>query len=232
MPAFRTKSRWNTLEIRPEHLNNSDHPFRLTDLLANLGEKLGVDVIIVDTRAGLSELSTGLLLDPRINRILVTTPSGQAIAGTLEVTSILKNYSPPRSDNDPLPGIIISMVLKELVEQNAVPGEAELRKALEGFQSGDSADSDIEIPLYPLISTFDQGLLSLPLDWDRVLNLLEKSNLMEGIRAIAATVPLKNSEKIENSASARINQASSLEKLIKFIEPMEYAEVGDLPPTL
>jgi len=75
----------------------------LTDILASLGKSLGVDVVLVDLRAGLSELATGLILDPRVYRIFVTTLTGQSIAGTVRVLELIGERSPSTREEDPLP---------------------------------------------------------------------------------------------------------------------------------
>lgn len=55
LPSFRSTSGFTSLEIRPEHLiQGSQNAFILTDILARLGKYLGVDVVLVDLRAGLS----------------------------------------------------------------------------------------------------------------------------------------------------------------------------------
>ncbi|MBF0215075.1 MAG: hypothetical protein HQM00_16200 [Magnetococcales bacterium] len=84
LPCFRYLQDSVSLEIRPEHLVSSTAhpPFFLSDILSRLGKELGVDLVIVDLRAGLSELSAPLVLDPRVKRILVANASGQSIRGT------------------------------------------------------------------------------------------------------------------------------------------------------
>ncbi|MBF0628402.1 MAG: ParA family protein [Magnetococcales bacterium] len=84
LPCFRHLQDSVSLEIRPEHLVSSTAhpPFFLSDILSRLGKELGVDLVIVDLRAGFSELSAPLVLDPRVKRILVANASGQSIRGT------------------------------------------------------------------------------------------------------------------------------------------------------
>ncbi|MBF0438468.1 MAG: ParA family protein [Magnetococcales bacterium] len=84
LPCFRDLQDSVSLGIRPEHLMESTahSPFFLGDLFSRLGKALGVDLVIVDLRAGLSELSAPLVLDPRVKRILVANASGQSIVGT------------------------------------------------------------------------------------------------------------------------------------------------------
>lgn len=55
-------------------------------------------------------ISTGLLLDPRVYRIFVTTLSGQSISGTTRLLELLGERAPSTRNTDPLPAIIISQV--------------------------------------------------------------------------------------------------------------------------
>ena len=82
MPARRDSARFEPTRIEPTNLLTADRdPFVLTEALAALGKRLDVDVVLVDLRAGLSELNAPLLLDSRIHRIVVSTISDQSVHG-------------------------------------------------------------------------------------------------------------------------------------------------------
>jgi MinD-like ATPase involved in chromosome partitioning or flagellar assembly len=68
-------------EILPDSLtfSASRSAFFVGDLLARVGKGVGADLVLVDLRAGLSELVAALFLDPRLQHVLVTTLNGQAI---------------------------------------------------------------------------------------------------------------------------------------------------------
>src|SRR5208337_3862464 len=89
------------------------NPFIISELLAELGKKLNVSAVIVDLRAGFSEMSAGVLFDPRVNRILVTTLSSQSIEGTVQTVKLLGKLSPSLNDFEPIPGYIINQVPDE-----------------------------------------------------------------------------------------------------------------------
>ncbi|MDR2140883.1 MAG: hypothetical protein LBR11_03705 [Deltaproteobacteria bacterium] len=67
--------------------------WEIPNFLLDLGKKLGVDYILVDLRAGLSDLSSPLFYDPRVQRILVSSTSFQSIAGTNLSLTNLVNFS-------------------------------------------------------------------------------------------------------------------------------------------
>ncbi|MBF0625369.1 MAG: hypothetical protein HQL82_11260 [Magnetococcales bacterium] len=113
LPCFRYLQDSVSLEIRPEHLvaSTAHPPFFLSDSLSRLGKELGVDVVVVDLRAGLSDLSSPIILDPRVKRILVANASGQSIRGTRfliqEIGKILKNNRWPVGN---LPALILNQL--------------------------------------------------------------------------------------------------------------------------
>lgn len=82
-------------DVLPEALTYSSKrsAFFVGELLAKIGKKLGVDLIVVDLRAGLSELIASLFLDPRLQHVLVTTLNGQAIDGTIILLDRMKDIA-------------------------------------------------------------------------------------------------------------------------------------------
>ena len=121
LPAFRilNETASSILEIKPEHIFKfSKEPFILSDIIEQLGNALGVDYIVMDLRAGLSELSTGWLLDPRITKIFVTTLSSQSLLGTSMLFKILAkfdNKNQIKSQNSPF--IIVSQIPKTSIKE-------------------------------------------------------------------------------------------------------------------
>lgn len=86
--AMQGMSQIADVQIKPEHLTKAvGSPWHCTDIILSLTKKLGADYALVDLRAGLSELSSPLLFDPRVERFVVTTMAEQAICGTEYVLS-------------------------------------------------------------------------------------------------------------------------------------------------
>ena len=139
LPAFRELSERvsSALEIKPEHiLKFSKDPFILSDIIELLGVELGVDYIIIDLRAGMSELSTGWLFDPRINKVFVTTLSSQSLLGTAMIFRVLSKFEQknniPHQNN---PFVIVSQIPKASLKEMAL---------------GWASDTDSESTLKPL----------------------------------------------------------------------------------
>ena len=83
IPAFRSEDQAMRLDIRPEHISSRPgKSWFLANFLSELGKRLHVDIVLIDLRAGFSELASPFLFDSRIRRIIVTTPSSQSLQGT------------------------------------------------------------------------------------------------------------------------------------------------------
>jgi MinD-like ATPase involved in chromosome partitioning or flagellar assembly len=195
LPAFRSPRTFQALEVRPEHLlQGRENQFFLTDLLAYLGIALGVEAVIIDLRAGLSELAAGLLLDPRIARVFVTSLSGQSLDGTELVLNILADRAPSAQEADPIPIVVVNQVLRDLGGSDVLSGaEERMLVAISGAVKGnelDTADSVDPVDVLPGPSWFDQGLLTLPSSWDEVLAAVRRSGpIRETVKPLANLAP-------------------------------------------
>jgi cellulose biosynthesis protein BcsQ len=120
LPTFRDDTQSLHLDIRPEHLAQiPKDAWRLSELLSLLGAKLGVDGVLIDLRAGLSELASPILFDPRVHRVLVTTPSIQSVDGTVQILQQLSKVAPPLERDDLTdPTVVLSFVTPEMSVSN------------------------------------------------------------------------------------------------------------------
>lgn len=117
LPAFLNQEQLLDIKIVPENITrNLNGDWEYSQLIHQLGQALNVDYIFIDLRAGLSELSSPILLDPRIQRFIVTTLNYQSIKGTELVLKIINNIKPSVSNSEqyPYPFIIINMLTDEL----------------------------------------------------------------------------------------------------------------------
>jgi hypothetical protein len=127
LPAFsgdvaEGMSQVSDVQVKPEHLTRAiDSPWHCTDIILQLSKTLGVDYAFVDLRAGLSELSSPLLFDPRVERFVVTTMAEQAICGTEYVLSKMITMAGNQNDvfaETGLPSLITTFVTKEFKDSN------------------------------------------------------------------------------------------------------------------
>ncbi|MFT4926474.1 MAG: hypothetical protein ACI8WB_002572, partial [Phenylobacterium sp.] len=131
LPAFSGSSEQGMsqiadVQVKPEHLTRStDLPWNCTDIILNLAQKLGATHTFIDLRAGLSELSSPVLFDPRVERFVVTTMSEQAICGTeyvlAKMSAMNSNEAIKSTDFDETkqPRVITTFLTKEFKDSPA-----------------------------------------------------------------------------------------------------------------
>jgi len=235
LPSFRAISHFTSLEIRPEHLiKNSEDPFILTKILSGLGKEIGADAVIIDLRAGFSELSTGLLLDPRVYKVIVTTLSSQSIEGTCQLLEQLiktlgrwKNPKKGIESTDPF--IIINQVPEnewkgELVyktEEKIITAVGNSQKEADGEEIGGFGNI-IDTP-------FNPNLLALSGQWDEVMRDIRKAGLTEQLNPLIDWLP---GELTRITTSGEISDFSELKtqrkRLEEFSQKLIYAEKKEM----
>ena len=226
LPSFRSNEKLFSIQIRPEHLIvGAKNPFILTNILANIGKALGVDVVIVDLRAGISELAAGLILDPRVYRIFVTTLSGQSISGTIRLLELLGEKSPSTRDTDPLPTLIITQV-PENEQGTDLVLEAD-NKLLEASRKIIGEDRE----LLRVITPFADSLLVLPPAWEDVINRLQRSGIVDAVRPLVEWLPGKQAQQIATSLTDLKSQRQLLQDTAKQSIYAENAEVNEFLAT-
>ncbi len=149
------------MPVRPEHLaRNPNDPWQLSEHLKELGRKLDVDYVFIDLRAGLSELSSPLLFDPRIEHFFVTTVAPQSVKGMAAILGRLYALQSKMSPPDAMeakPSVILSMLTPTLRE---LPAYSEAQEALGAAYPGlanDVLSSGVEWLEYD----FAESLMSL-----------------------------------------------------------------------
>ncbi len=226
LPAFRTASQFATLEIRPEHLiQGAQDPFVLSGAAA-LGAKLGADAVIVDLRAGLSELSTGFLLDPRVFRVIVTTLSSQSIEGTCREMELIGNLAPSLRDNEPSPALIFTQVPDDLAKNGIVAKyEERVLEAARPFMESEDADDYMEMPRITV--SFSNHLQVLPNDWAEVMKRIAQAGMIDEFKSILGWLPSIRGVSREMEIGAEtISRRRGL--LAEFSKKLIYAETGTL----
>jgi len=228
LPSFRSIGQFTSLEIKPEHLiQGSADPYVLTTVLAKLGKALGVQIVIVDLRAGLSELSTGLLLDPRVYRVFVTTLSDQSITGTCQLLEMLGGLAPAQREEYPLPALIIAQVPTEFINERQLlePFEKRLLEAIQPFLENSQADTEEVSPLV-IVNEFDSKLAVLPGNWNRLVDLLKRQGSVNQARKLTEWLPLASPAATMLPRPDSEDLKKQRERLGEFAEKMIFAERG------
>ncbi len=199
LPAFKEKNDFGTLHITPEHINTTKKPFRLQDLLYSIGAKLNVDYLIIDLRAGISDLAAPWLLDTTNTNIFVTTPSAQSLLGTAlslnkisEKLTLFGDFSP-----EPLPILVLSQVSvsgkdaenyqnqwdSDSLENSAHDEFEQLKITFRDFcnpkqkiqANGDREDATSDWQSQFVLSIEHDGLKKLNQSWEKVFAAMEES---------------------------------------------------------
>lgn len=241
LPAFRTERQMRSLEIKPEHIFRfSENPFIISDVIARLAQKLDVDYVIIDLRAGISELSASWLLDPRVANIFVTTLNSQSVVGTRIVLDILAQQQQNKTiiPKD-TPGLIVSQVSPDQVDwlydiwnNKSEGGSATSGKNMEqlreyfdkyltqikvaadaAIEDDDVTDDDVSILISP---TYD-SLLVLPNDWSEIQRLIKTSGLLEKVSSMVSyfqTIPLEANDSIDDYVESRRKMSEEVPNLV------------------
>ncbi|MFD8823635.1 KGGVGR-motif variant AAA ATPase [Streptomyces sp. NPDC059605] len=206
LPASR-RLRLGPPRIEPAHLITKDRPaYFLTESLAELAAEAGLDTVLIDLRAGASELSAPVLLDPRIQRVFVTTLSSQSLEGTEQLICQLGNKAPSLEGTDPAPAAVVTQYRLDAHTAEAEQAKARLAASLEcftaryqeqsqGMESGevdglDTAGVDSLVRAEPLLSPFREELLALPRSWDDVIDVVRRCGVSELVGKLVPELPV------------------------------------------
>lgn len=220
--------------IEPADLLTPGRPaYFLTEALAALGARAGADTVVVDLRAGASELSAPILLDPRVQRVFVTTLSHQSLAGTKALLKQLGQRAPALQGTDPASSVIITQYRPDVHEIQAREARDQLRGAVlsslkqsndtAGADSDETGDVDSDVLSQPLLSLFREELLALPSTWDAVVRVLESCNVADALEPI---VPTPAARTLPGAAGqqAHVEYAMLRQRLAETAQPLIYAE--------
>lgn len=200
LPASRDLTRVERSVIEPaDLLSPARPPYFLTEAFAELAHIVGADTVILDLRAGTSELSSPILLDSRVHRVFVTTVSDQSVRGTVSLLKELGRRAPSRHENDPICKVIVTQFQENEHEPEVAVAASELVNAVSTSVrvavAGESAvadepgaivDRDTTSTL--LTSPFDPQLLALPGTWEEVSDIIETTQITRSVGNLTASM--------------------------------------------
>ncbi|MDR5818781.1 ParA family protein [Caballeronia sp. LZ033] len=129
LPVKRLLDDLTGFAIRPEHLVTArkNQPYLMVDLVRALTRALDCELAVVDLRAGLVDVALHFLTDPTVERIFVTTASGQAInalQAMLRTIGLIERQTGQRGRQ---PFVLINQVPRLLYENREFRGELQKR---------------------------------------------------------------------------------------------------------
>lgn len=117
LPTYRYEEQLLDLYATPESIvNGRNKEYIFARVLAGICERMGLAAAIVDLRAGISEYSSTLLLDPRVKKYLVSSTSTQSIKGTQILLKYLMRGLVIQEDTI-LPEVFLNMIPDTLPNQ-------------------------------------------------------------------------------------------------------------------
>ncbi|TQM73425.1 KGGVGR-motif variant AAA ATPase [Thermopolyspora flexuosa] len=238
MPTRRSLADIAPPKIEPTDLLTADRSiYYLTESLAELAAALNASTVLIDLRAGGSELSAPVLLDPRVQRIFVTTVSDQSLYGTDRLIRELGRRAPSRK-GDPASAIIITQFREQADRSLVIEAAARLRDALaETLKAEPSEDEDRtvdnDVAVEPTLSAFQDHLLSLPANWDAVIALARRQQLPQLLETLAqdlappAATAAESSDEPSQQESSKVDLARRRRQLGDFATRLVHAETAD-----
>ncbi|HBO3409192.1 KGGVGR-motif variant AAA ATPase [Pseudomonas aeruginosa] len=229
LPAALNLTEIQDMPVTPEHLaRNPDNPWQLSDHLHALGQHLGVDAVFIDLRAGLSELASPILFDPRVDHFFVSTVAPQSVQGMAEVLRRLYAFNrqlPAAQQEDARPTIVLSLLTKEL--RDAEHYELALKALGEAYPTDDALTPGVQWLEAEFLST----LMSIGSVREALDSLPQSSRLFasasEWAKALYAepvpTLPATSTGDASPAASSRHEQAK---RLYEVCRDAEFADSG------
>lgn len=137
IPVYREKEQIMNVVSRPEQvLMTQENKFYITETIAKIAKKMGVDLVLVDLRAGITEYSAPFLFDPRVIKYYVTSTSLQSVKGT---NQILEQVYKNTTDDFLKSKILLTMIPREMKTEAIQEIENQIVKELERGVDTDNA---------------------------------------------------------------------------------------------
>ena len=230
MPARRDYSRLEPTRIEPVDLLTSDRdPFLLTGALAALARRLGVDVVLVDLRAGISELNAPLLLDSRVHRVMVSTISDQSVRGTLRVLEELGRRAPARAgSDDPSVTVLLTQFSARNHQDRLEEVAAQLSSAVSGVVDSDSSGSEADSAAVIMTSQFDVQPLNPGASWVEVRAAVTATRLEQAMAQLMQMLLPAGPTRNAGRSHLRSDALDTMRRdLARFAQDMVFAEKSD-----
>lgn len=223
LPTYRYEEQLLDIYANPKSIvKGYKKNYILAEKLSVLGKALGASAVLVDLRAGISEFSSPLLFDPRVQKYIVTSTSFQSIRGTqLILKEICKGL--PITEDSNIPHIFLTMTSSEV---NMAKLKGELVQVYDEQEQGYTDNIITELP-------FASELIHLE-SLDQILRKLEERDMYKNIAEIVRDFysdkeiekPLEKKDrteiinKIHNLAANQINAEMNNECNVLMIKPI------------
>ncbi|MEN8217664.1 MAG: hypothetical protein ABFS56_15100 [Pseudomonadota bacterium] len=222
LPACLEDNQLLDIRILPEHIAQSiDGTWECSHAIFQLAKAINANYVLIDLRAGLTELASPILFDPRIERYLITTLSEQSVSGTRLALDKLSRLAPQLKEIELGtyldPKIVMSM-LKQDLKDSPIYGNV-LQSLAESYHVKEK--DDIQTQRLNIEETFFAEQLLYFSDWeDARQKINQDTTLMQWAMCRVKEVLTP----ITVPVSFTIEQVSRLKETC---EEYEYAESGE-----
>ena len=229
MPAVRSMQQVEQPPIAPEHmvcLQNRE--WVIGDLLIQLGRRLEVDVVLVDLRAGVTEFSSPLLLDPRVHTVVVSSCARQSLVGVCSTIGQIKQHTSWPLGPQNLTFLITQVPPRpyggDAIYNNA---ERELMNAWdEAWGQTDHSSDDEELVETSRID-YDQSLITFD-DLQLMAERLPRTSFWPALENLTNFLAPEDSSKTgQDDEGIKDNKEDIKEKIVELTrDHLEYAELN------
>ncbi len=229
LPACLSDEQLLDTPILPENLvRNLGNEWSFSDAIYQLGSVLKADYVLVDLRAGLSEISSPLIFDPRVQRFFVTTAAEQSVAGLSLVLEQVSRVAPSEEDIETNryfdPSIIISFLTRE-IKDLPVFENALVKFSTAYVQATRSEESSIYPKRLDIKETdFSQELLYIN-SWEEAHQKLAPTTIMRVAKEWAESQLKSSIQPSEPSISIQ-DSLDKIREFRKICKQYEFAESG------
>lgn len=183
LPVYREEEQLLDIFSSPERIiSGQNNKYVVAEFLSMIGAALGVDLVLVDLRAGITEFSAPFLFDPRVRKFFVTSTSMQSVKGT---RMLLKEIWQRTGKNLVDFKIILTMIPQEMEENTIRRIEDGLMEVIES----ELASEDVAYLRedYLLRVRFDSPFISLG-DFGQICDVLRGKKLLDIMEEAAGSM--------------------------------------------
>lgn len=169
-------------------IKGKDRQYILAEVLSQIADRLGVNMTLVDMRAGISEYSAPLLFDPRVKKYIVTSTSEQSVIGTKKLLQYMGRGLAITEDAN-LPTVFLGMIPPSisLKEKNDI-----ITEIVECFKTNEKEEQLLDNLVVEL--PFASELIHLT-DLQQILTQIEGRDMYKEIKKVVQSYlddPIEN----------------------------------------
>lgn len=218
LPVYRETSQMLNIYSSPEKIISvQKNKYIITEFLSQLGAALGVDLVLVDLRAGTTEFSAPFLFDARVQKYFISSTSMQSVKGTRLILSEIQKKVSGGHQNSKL---LLTMIPREMEEDRVSSLEDELAESIE--KDLDQETINILREDYLFRVPFDSEFASLG-NFQEICSLLKGRKLSDVMAKVAENLLDKNNES-DGEAENRLS-LENVKETIRQLHEITSAEI-------